>query len=235
MKKNTKKKLFTLMLVIMLLAITVVGGTLAWFTAEQQVTNTFTVGSVKIQQNEWDQFGSPFQQNQELMPVVNMDNPSADENYVHKVVTISNTGKNPAYVRTFIAVDARIADYLYLDLNVADGWKRDADRSATINGKEYKVLVFTYENALAANLTTPTLLKGVYLGAQVDVQEKAEGVYEFCHKDADGEFQFSGYAVTETVQVLVATQAVQSEGFSDATTALDSAFGTELPSFVPVE
>ena len=46
MKKSTKKKILTLALVIALLAIAVVGGSLAWFTAEAEVKNEFTVGSI---------------------------------------------------------------------------------------------------------------------------------------------------------------------------------------------
>jgi len=233
MKKNTKKKVFTLMLVIMLLSIAIVGGSLAWFTAEDETTNTFTVGSIKIEQAEKDQNGDPFQQGQILMPVVNKDNPSADPNYIHKVVTVTNTGHNPAYIRTFIAVDSRIADYIYLVLNqgTASGWVRGENYTTTINEATYKVLSFTYTEKLAKGATTPELLKGVYLGAQVDVQENADGVLVFCHKKADGTFAYSDYDVSNPVQVLVATQAVQAEGFSDAATALEQAFGNQLPSF----
>ena len=80
MKKNAKKKLFTLMLVIMLLSIAVVGGSLAWFTAEAKVTNTFTVGSVEVKINE--DFKSP----ETMLPIVNDSAPASDPNYVKKVV-----------------------------------------------------------------------------------------------------------------------------------------------------
>lgn len=238
MKKNTKKKVFTLMLVIMLLSIAIVGGSLAWFTAEDQVTNTFTVGSIKIQQNEWDQYGSPFQQDQVMMPVVNMNNPSADQNYIHKVVTVSNTGDNPAYVRTFIAVDNRIAQYVCLDLNLqSDGWYRDAEHDG-VSG-DYKVLAFTCSKELNKGETTATLLKGVYLDARVDVQVNPESNNrEFCvWDDATKEYHFTKYAVedaehtTYPVKVLVATQAVQSQGFNSAAEALDAAFENRLPDF----
>lgn len=240
MKKNTKKKVFTLMLVIMLLSIAIVGGSLAWFTAEDSATNTFTVGSIEIKQHEQQHNETGglenFTQHQTLMPIVNTGNPAADPNYVEKIVTIENTGKNPAYVRTFIAVDERIAPYLYLDLNVAEGWQRDTDRSVNIDGQPHKVLVFTYTNALETRGdTTPKLLKGVYLGAEVDVQmNPTTQQKEFCHREEDGTFKFSEFKVTgdpDNVKVWVATQAVQQEGFNDAYAALDQAFGNALPDF----
>ena len=47
-----KKKILVLSIVIILLTTAVVGGSLAWFTDTDSATNTFTVGSVKIAQNE---------------------------------------------------------------------------------------------------------------------------------------------------------------------------------------
>lgn len=224
-----KKKVLAISLVVALLAIAVVGGSLAWFTDTDSVENTFTVGSIKVQQNETNADGSDFTQNQTMLPVVDMNNPSTDPNYIHKVVTVSNTGNNAAYVRTFIAVDSRIADYLYLDLNVADGWRRDADQTATIGDSTYKVLVFTYTNELTKGATTPTLLKGVYLDAKMDVKDN-NGVQEFCYRNGDA-YTFTGYPVSSGVQVYVATQAVQADGFADADAALSGAFGGALPSF----
>ena len=48
-----KKKILGVALVVALVAI-MVGGTLAYFTAEDEVTNTFTIGSVKIEIYEND-------------------------------------------------------------------------------------------------------------------------------------------------------------------------------------
>ena len=103
-----KKKVLSIALVLSLLAI-MVGGTLAYFTAEDEVTNTFTVGSVKIEIYENDKetvddtmtFGP-------LTPVVNVEDPSADISYVNKVVDVKNTGNNRAYVRVHIAVPTKL-------------------------------------------------------------------------------------------------------------------------------
>ena len=103
MKKNTKKKVFTLMLVIMLLSIAIVGGSLAWFTAEDQVTNTFTVGSIVIKQHEdFDEEAAKL-----LIPAVGTS-PSAGNNYIKKSVTVENTGKNPAYIQEPLYVEFHV-------------------------------------------------------------------------------------------------------------------------------
>ncbi|HOC09262.1 MAG TPA: TasA family protein [Bacillota bacterium] len=44
-----KKSILVGMLVFSLAALMVVGGTLAWFTSEAEVTNTFTAGTVEIE------------------------------------------------------------------------------------------------------------------------------------------------------------------------------------------
>ena len=58
-----KKKILTVSLVVALIAI-MVSGTLAYFTAEDEVTNTFTIGSVIIEVVE------DFQKPQTMIPVV---------------------------------------------------------------------------------------------------------------------------------------------------------------------
>ena len=47
-----KKTLLIGLLVFSLVALLVVGGTMAWFTSEDEVTNKFTAGTVKIEINE---------------------------------------------------------------------------------------------------------------------------------------------------------------------------------------
>ena len=47
-----KKKVLAISLIVALLAIAVVSGSLAWFSDEDSVTNTFTVGEIDIFQHE---------------------------------------------------------------------------------------------------------------------------------------------------------------------------------------
>lgn len=251
MSNKTKKRILTLSLVVALLAIVMIGSSLAWFTAEEEVTNVFTVGSVKIQQNE-DQYvrdedtgerteeTEPFEDGKVLLPVVDEENPYNDVSYQDKIVTVTATGNNGAYVRTHIAVPMSLVGYLDLDLEENTPWKFDySTTDVDVEGMKYVVYTYLYTQELAPGKTTETLLKGVYLYAPVDVKQAQDGSWQFCKWNAEtGAFDFSGFVVedaegnAQTVDVLVATQAVQSAGFPDAKTALDEAFnGETVPAF----
>lgn len=234
MKKNTKKKMFTLALVICLLAIAMVGGSLAWFTAEDEATNTFTVGSIKIEQKE------EFEQNSQLLPVVPNDTetPSDDANYVKKEVTVKNTGKNSAYIRTFIAVPAALEpECLKLDIDGTDWTLQWAYPTFEYNGVEYVSLCYVYNKPLESGETTPMLLKGVYLDASVDLKNdpaNANTNLEFCRR-VNGEYVFTGFEIADengkilkNIDVLVRTEAVQVQGFESEGPqgALNTAFGS---------
>ena len=102
-----KKTILVAAIAVMLVAALVVGGTLAYFTDTQSATNTFTMGNVQIALNE--------QQNKDgkLETYVNGDKTlvpgkSNDGNAVSKIVTVSNTGANDAWVW----VELKIPKYL---------------------------------------------------------------------------------------------------------------------------
>ena len=101
-----KKKITALCLCVALLAIAVVGASLAYFTDTKSATNTFSVGNVKIdliEQEKTDNGLAPFDQGKTLVP-----GKSNDGNAVSKIVTVKNTGKNDAWVW----VELRIPKYL---------------------------------------------------------------------------------------------------------------------------
>ena len=233
-----KKKIIAICAVVLLLGV-VSYGTLAYFSdTTDPVTNTFTVGSVKIRQDEQqhDAAGNleAFTQDQTLLPVVDPTNPQDDDNYVEKIVTVTSTGKNPAYVRTHIAVPTALAKVLTLDVSDSTNWVLEdgtQTQDVTVDGKtvNFTVYSYTYTQALGKDQSTDVLLEGVYMNADVDMQDN-NGVLQFCTRDANGQLEFYDYDVTGKVYVLVASQGVQSQGFSDAASALDAAF-PNIPDF----
>lgn len=90
-----KKKIVSIALVVAMVAVIAVGS-LAYFTDKDAAKNTFTVGNVKIDLNE-QQKGKeglePFAQGKTLVP-----GKSNDGNAVSKIATVTNTGKNDAWV-----------------------------------------------------------------------------------------------------------------------------------------
>lgn len=101
-----KKKITAIFLCVALVAIAVVGASLAYFTDTDNETNTFTVGNVKIdliEQQRGENGLEPFKQNKTLVP-----GKSNDGNAVSKIATVQNTGKNDAWVWA----ELRIPKYL---------------------------------------------------------------------------------------------------------------------------
>lgn len=87
-----KKKILALALVVVLAVTAVTGATLAYFTDEDDATNTFTVGNVSIDLTEpkWDANGS------EDAPEVYPGEALA------KDPTVTNDGANPCFVRVSV-------------------------------------------------------------------------------------------------------------------------------------
>ena len=238
-----KKKIIVISAAVALLALLAMSTSLAWFSDNDEITNVFTVGSVKIEQNEVGADGGAFVQDQDLMPIVNVNDPAADENYIPKIVDVTSTGENPAYVRTHIAVPTKLVGTLKLQLSDSTKWipATTYESTTSVDGVDYTVYSFTYTDALNKGNVTDDLLLGVYVDAKTDLKDNpatTEADLEFCYfDDATGEYVFTGYVAwkadgtaSEKVNVLVATQACQSQGFTEAQTALDTVFAS-IPNF----
>ena len=116
-----KKKITALCLCVALLAVAVVGASLAYFTDTDNATNTFTVGNVAIDLIEQERDGNgglkDFENGKKLSPLVGSAQGEKDEfgmptakNYVDKMVTIENTGSEAAYIRAYFAIPSALDD-----------------------------------------------------------------------------------------------------------------------------
>lgn len=143
-----KKKIIALCLVIALAATAVIGGTLAYFTDEDDATNTFTVGNVDITLTEpnWNSSGSA----------------DAPEVYpgeaLAKDPTVTNDGANPCFVRIKVTGldclgNAGNITYRtdYVDNNLGDNWVKHTDG------------YFYYNKVLAVNETTDALFDQIVI------------------------------------------------------------------------
>ncbi len=252
-----KKSILALSLVAALGATMMVGGSLAWFSDTDEATNTFTVGSVEIVQNEiFDELTA------ELIPVVkdpNLTDPTTmttDNNYIQKKVTVENTGKNPAYVQTFVAVPAAMDNYGILRIHdnptgqSGNGWVAvdgdthtatvidpvavsvmlDDDNDSETPAVEYNVYKYRNENPLAAPTgsavsETEAVILGVYIdkAADIKISRNSSGEITEAYFVMNG-VQSTYNVANMTLNVYVATQAVQAQGFSSASEALNAAF-----------
>ena len=243
-----KKKLVVFSLVLALVAIAV-GGTLAYFMDDDEVTNTFTIGSVEIeqieQQRKVDANGNPteelepFVNDKQLIPVISDAAAKSDVNFQDKIVSVRNIGKNDAYVQVFVAVPEVLAEakVLFVQAGDQDGWEAPAivdtvAESAIIEGSTstamYRIYKYVYSTALLAKaegqteypVTTPAI-DGVYISqkADMDITYKADGTIEKAEFVMNGT-AVTGFDATQKINVYVATQAIQARGFADAKAAL---------------
>lgn len=158
---KAKKKIISAALAVSMAAIAVAGSSLAYFTDNDEKTNTFTIGNVDIMLTEpnWDATGSEEAKN--MYP----------GEAVAKDPTITNMGKNPAFVRVKVEWPEGVAmnyrtDYVEGKLgdnwvyNAADGW-------------------FYYEGILApageAGNTTDALFDQVVLSTSTTNDGSGEG------------------------------------------------------------
>ena len=146
----------------------------------------------------------------------------AGKNAVDKFVTVENTGKTDAYVRTLVAIEVGTANPDLIGTSYHSTWTPNEIGVVEIDGNNYLVLEYAYNGAefsdgtwrhengiVPAGDTTYPNLSQVYLKS-VATNEDCEAI--------DGNNN-------GMLDILVLSQAVQAEGFADAQTALDTAFG----------
>lgn len=242
-----KKRIVTIALVIALLA-TCFAGTYAYLTDTDAATNVMVLGNVAIEQNEYERDADgklvTFNQDKPLYPAVNPSMEWADEavdftqidgaahgsqkpfvepNAQDKFVFVKNTGKSDAFVRTLVAFEAgskTMAEHdKLIGISYHDAtWTVGKQVYTTIDGKNYVVFELVYtgraddddkDGILPKGETTTASLCQVYLASTATNEDvtaldgNANGMYD----------------------IIVLSQAVQAEGFTNAQTALDTAFG----------
>ena len=229
-----KKKISALCLCVCMLAIAIVGGTMAYFTDTDAQANTFTVGEVKI-----DLFEDFNTAELNLLPAVKYTDKETGveqwKNQIEKEVYVENTGANKAYVRVHIAVPAfqkdganiNVISADFNDMTTVDGkwiWGKTIDanypprdggdwniyRDITIEGVPYKVFVVTYETALAKGDITLDAIDSVHMDSAITQDDIAA---------------WNELYGTDWAKIYVVAEAVQADGFDDAITALNEAFG----------
>lgn len=241
----SKRKILLLAMAVAMVAILAIGGTLAYFTDEDDATNTFTIGNVDIDLEEnFDGDEANLQ-------------PGLD---INKDVYVTNTGSNDAYVRVHIAIRsdmddgdptfAAVNNFLHFNFtneSVQPGywsWTPEYNNeigyrgngagnwnfyTQEIDGIDYNVYVVTYRTALKPGESTAHYaMDNVYLDKSVDCDVViVDGVKYYEYKDNKGNVvtlpvNEDGFA---NVDIKVWAEATQTATFTDAYDALNTAFG----------
>ena len=174
-----KKKITAIFLCVALVAIAIVGASLAYFTDTNTATNTFTMGDVKIVLDETD--------------VTKPTGPRVTSNeyntYPGAVVTkdpiVHNTGSNAAYIRATVKVEGwvttckdcykfdgtggyanTLVDYLVVEDQLGAGWSVEK-AMVDANGNDV-TFVLRYDGVLAAGTNTIAMFQQVQIPAGLE-------------------------------------------------------------------
>ena len=217
-----KKSILMAAIAVMLVAVLVVGGTLAYFTDTKSATNTFTMGNVKItldESNVNDPSGDRVTSNEYtgMLPGIQYK----------KDPVVTNTGKNGAYVRAVVTIEngmnwmglynenvwtaPQAEAFMKLICNkMGDGWSlEDYDYVTNAErGSTDFVAVLKYDGVLAAGKATTAMFENIMLPADATTNDITTRVAQ------NGVFHID-----------VVAQAIQADGFTswnDAFKAFDA-------------
>lgn len=247
-----KKTILVAAIAVMLVAALVVGGTLAYFTDTKSAKNTFTVGNVKIDLLEsslhrenagiangatsdselWSNVakegsnntspykaGDTFYTDEQIK--ANAEKYTCDnvklnpgESY-HKMPYVVNTGKNAAYIRIRVMIPAAL-DTAILNSSMYT--------TTALNNKE-----FTMAYDSTGTVERDGVMYNVYTFTRIDPLAAGEmtywNVWGTIHMDTTAtNEQIAQLLPNGTFNVLVEADAIQADGFANATDAF-AAFG----------
>jgi hypothetical protein len=229
------KKLISWILVISTAVAVGIGASVAFLTDTDEDINVRTIGNVKIQQHEQERTdpegdGSQLQDftdNKALLPAVvdpalNWENasgglwdPTQINNELDKLITVENTGDYEAFVRTVLAFEAgsytfeQFQEKIHLNLNQNDWDYEWVTEPVIIGQNSFFLATATHKVALQPGQTTaPSLLQ-----VALDKTATNEDVHLF----------------GDDYLILAASQAIQTEGFEDPLTALETGFHKASP------
>lgn len=154
------------------------------------------------------------------------------KNAVDKFVTVENTGKTDAYVRTIVAIEVGSTDDSLLNISNHFTWnvtdfdsttdKEKEPLKITIDSNNYMLYEFVYNGWDGGN-DGNRHLNGILPAGETSYPSLSQ---VYIHSDATNEdmknIDGNGNGMLD---ILVVSQAVQADGFSDAKIALDTAFG----------
>ena len=226
-----KKKITAISLCAALLAIAIVGASLAYFTDTDAKDNVFTTGKVDITLNE------NFDQNSKLLPSTGNAQQGTLKNGVKKEIQVKNEeGSEDTYVRVHIAIPAildngaddfdagkNVLHFNYNKNSIGEGkwdWSKTTGTpyegdwnyyETTIDNIKYNVYVVTYGTALKAGQATPEYaMHQVYLDSKV----------------TNADIEKINEALGTNWEIKVFAEGAQAAGFDNAYDALNAAFRT---------
>ena len=218
-----KKSILMAAIAVMLVAVLVVGGTLAYFTDTKSATNTFTMGNVKIKLDESnvnDPNGNRVTSNEYtgMLPGIQYK----------KDPVVTNTGKNGAYVRAVVTIENGMNWLgLYYDKTTTPP-QVDAFEKLICNtlGKDWEIVGFKYVMSTQDHPTSDIVVTLKYTGV-LKSGDATSAMFEKIMLPANATTSDITTRVAQNgvFHIDVVAQAIQADGFTswnDAFAAFDA-------------
>ena len=241
-----KKKIFAIVLCVAMLAIAIVGGTMAYFTDTDADVNVMSLGNIRIVQNETDRNGDAYVDGQKLFPCVKgegyltKDGSMTDtdgktalaiwdksiNNEIDKFVSVTNGGTEDAYVRTILAFET-VRSY---EEGSSTSWTDLHEHFFLMNG-DYTYLKDDAGNFVYATIdgTEYVLAVKTYADPLKAGETTTASLRQFALTWEAGNEVYDFFG--ESYDILALSQAVQVAGFetAGAEAALNEGFGEVTP------
>lgn len=234
-----KKKILAIVLCVAMLAIAIVGGTMAYFTDTDSATNTMTMGNIAIEQTEWQRGENeegfvPFVQDKLMMPAV-YENGSASLTKVYfndeSSLNIANgqawCGMWSESAQQYNAVDKIVVvqntgknDVYYRTLIAIEApgggyngsWDQDPTKSDLVfNYNDNNRFTWNYIGDITVDNVTYNLHEALYTEKLAPQEMSRPSLLQLMFTKATTQEDVEAYG--DTLDVLCVTQAVQTEGF----------------------
>lgn len=247
-----KKKILALCLCVAMLAIAIVGGTLAYFTDTDDATNTFTAGNVEIDLTEavvkTDEKGNLVADGDKRQDVLTDEKEAYDYGKVYpgqtiyKDPTIENLGSEDAYVAARITVTDGKGDIhkligseymglLYIEKMVSGGIIQENAQQLTDYYTLTKTALPVYGDDTYAVYQIGDMANGTYTFYVFFEKALAtnEKVTLFDTITINKDWDNAEMAELAELQIKIEAFATQEYGFDNCFTAITTAFANEFP------
>ena len=228
-----KKKIFAIVLCVAMLAIAIVGGTVAYFTDEAEQVNTFTAGKVEIELYEHE-----VEKDANGNLVSNGKKTEADQSYhlypamtVTKDPTITvSAGSEDAYVAAIVTVTGDVHSligvegYDNIDITKLVSGGLVSETSQQVTGWNGLSMVYETETCVIyqdANKTDNTWILYVFVK---EAMSEEESVTLFDTMTIPTDWGNAEMAKINGVNISVKGYATQTNGFDNCYTAITTAF-----------
>lgn len=227
---KTPRKILSVCLSFLLIAMITVSGTLAYKTIQQNIViSNEQTGELKVSLvKSGDVSGN--QANFQLLPIregLSKDEILNSDHFVEHKVSVENEGDFKAYVRIVFAFPCSLDSVneqgnkaLHVVESGLDGWDCSYKKNINIGTEPYNFYIYTYKEPISAGDKTPaSAMAGFYLDSKVT--NNSQGYFldgKQLNVDQNGKFIFYTRA-----------QASSASGFTSAEDAFES---IPLPNFV---